>query len=157
VYVGAKGRASEEVGMAGETIRLPASTTQAELLERLDGLNADPLVPGILVQVPLAPQIDKAVGLRRIGPPKDGDGVHPIKLGKLLMGDRDGLFPCTPAGVLELLTVTGVETHGRECVVIGRSNIVGKPMAALMVQDARGANCTVTICHRYTNDLTSHT
>jgi methylenetetrahydrofolate dehydrogenase (NADP+)/methenyltetrahydrofolate cyclohydrolase len=157
VYVGAKERMSREVGMEGSTIRLPATTTQEELLAHLDALNADPLVHGILVQSPLPPQIDMRVVIDRLGPNKDVDGFHPVNVGKMLIGDRDGFLPCTPAGVQELLRQSGVETRGKECVVIGRSNIVGKPMAALMVQDTSEGNCTVTLCHRYTENLAGHT
>lgn len=157
VYVAGKGRACVEVGMAEDTIRLPASTSQHELMELLDRLNADPLVHGILVQSPFPPQIDPDAVIRRIDPSKDVDGFHPTNVGKLLAGDRDGFVPCTPAGVKELLRQSNVDTHGMHCVVVGRSNIVGKPMAALMVQDAPTANCTVTICHRYTRELGSFT
>lgn len=157
VYVAAKGRACTEVGIEERTIRLPATTTQPELLRLLDELNADPCVHGILVQSPLPKQIDFDAVIRRIDPAKDVDGFHPVNVGKLFAGARDGFAPCTPAGVQELLRVSGVETHGRDCVVIGRSNIVGKPMAALMLQDTPGGNCTVTICHRYTRDLAEHT
>jgi methylenetetrahydrofolate dehydrogenase (NADP+)/methenyltetrahydrofolate cyclohydrolase len=157
VYVGGKERASNEVGITGRTIRLPASTTQDELLTLLDTLNADASVHGILVQAPLPKHIDIDVVIRRIDPRKDVDGFHPMNVGKLLIGERDGFLPCTPAGVQELLRAYNVETFGKECVVIGRSNIVGKPMAALMVQNAPTANATVTICHRYTQDLASFT
>lgn len=157
VYVAAKGRACQEVGIAERTIRLPASTTQVELLALLDELNADQCVHGILVQSPLPPQIDFDAIVRRIDPAKDVDGFHPANVGKLLIGQRDGFVPCTPAGVQELLRVYGVETRGSECVVVGRSTIVGKPMAALLVQDGPQANATVTICHRHTTDLAAHT
>ena len=157
VYVAAKGRACVEVGIDERTITLPSSTTQVQLLSLLDQLNADPSVHGILVQSPLPKQIDFDAVIRRIDPAKDVDGFHPVNVGKLYAGARDGFAPCTPAGVQELLRVSGVETHGRNCVIVGRSNIVGKPMAALMVQDAPGANATVTICHRYTADLAEHT
>ena len=157
VYVGGKERASLDVGIHGRTIRLPASTSQAELLGHLDALNADPAVHGILVQSPLPRQIDAQAVIRGIDPAKDVDGFHPTNVGKMLIGNRDGFLPCTPAGVQELLRVSGVTTHGKECVIVGRSNIVGKPMAALMVQDAPEANSTVTVCHRYTEDLAAHT
>jgi methylenetetrahydrofolate dehydrogenase (NADP+)/methenyltetrahydrofolate cyclohydrolase len=157
VYVGAKERASREAGIDGRSIRLPASTTQRELIAHLDRLNADPAVHGILVQAPLPAQISADTVIRRIDPNKDVDGFHPTNVGKMLIGDRDGFLPCTPAGVQEMLRTSGVTTHGKECVVIGRSNIVGKPMAALMLQDARNANCTVTVCHRYTESLARHT
>ena len=157
VYVRSKGKACDEAGMASETIRLPATTTQEELLRHVDRLNADPLVHGILVQMPLPKHIDPDTVLRRMNPAKDVDGFHPINVGKLLIGEKDGFAPCTPAGVQEMLVRTGLDTRGMECVVIGRSNIVGKPMAALLMQDRAGANATVTICHRHTRDLADHT
>ena len=157
VYVRAKGRACIEVGMAEDTILLPATTSQEELMTLLDSLNADPVVHGILVQSPFPAHIDASAVIRRIDPAKDVDGFHPVNVGKLLAGERDGFVPCTPAGIQELLRAADVATHGMDCVVVGRSNIVGKPMAALMVQDAPTANCTVTICHRYTRDLAAHT
>ena len=157
VYVRSKGKATEEAGMRSVTIRLPADTTQADLLARIEALNADPSVHGILVQMPLPKQIDADAIVRRIRPEKDVDGFHPVNVGKNLIGERDGFVPCTPAGVQELLVRSGVETRGAECVVIGRSNIVGKPMMALMVQNAPGANATVTVCHSATRDLAAHT
>ncbi len=157
VYVAGKGRACVEVGMEENTIRLPSTTSQEELMLLLDSLNDDRNVHGILVQSPFPKQIDASAVIRRIDPAKDVDGFHPVNVGKLYAGDRDGFVPCTPAGIQELLRVSNVETHGADCVVVGRSNIVGKPMAALMVQDAPAANCTVTICHRYTRDLASYT
>ena len=157
VYVRSKGKACDEAGMASETIRLPATTTQDELLRHIDRLNADPMVHGILVQMPLPRHINPDTVLRRMNPAKDVDGFHPVNVGKLLIGEKDGFAPCTPAGVQEMLVRTGVDTRGMECVVIGRSNIVGKPMAALLMQDRVGANATVTICHRHTRDLGDHT
>jgi methylenetetrahydrofolate dehydrogenase (NADP+) / methenyltetrahydrofolate cyclohydrolase len=157
VYVGAKGKATEEAGMYSQTIRLPADTAQSELLARVDALNADPKIHGILVQMPLPKQIDPDTVIRRIQPTKDVDGFHPINVGKMLVGERDGFIPCTPAGIQVMLRESGVKTPGKNCVIIGRSNIVGKPMAALMVQDNSDANCTVTVCHRHTTDLAGHT
>jgi methylenetetrahydrofolate dehydrogenase (NADP+)/methenyltetrahydrofolate cyclohydrolase len=157
VYVRSKGKACEEAGMSGETIRLGAATSQDELLAVVDRLNADPAVHGILVQMPLPKHIDPDTVVRRIRPDKDVDGFHPVNVGKLLIGEKDGFAPCTPAGVQEMLVRSGVDTRGMECVVIGRSNIVGKPMAALLVQDRAGANATVTVCHRHTRDLAAHT
>ena len=157
VYVGAKGKATEEAGMYSQTIRLPADTGQSELLARVDALNADPKIHGILVQMPLPKQIDPDTVIRRILPTKDVDGFHPINVGKMLVGERDGFIPCTPAGIQVMLRESGVKTPGKNCVIIGRSNIVGKPMAALMVQDNPDANCTVTVCHRHTADLAGHT
>jgi methylenetetrahydrofolate dehydrogenase (NADP+) / methenyltetrahydrofolate cyclohydrolase len=157
VYVGAKGKATEEAGMYSQTIRLPADTAQSELLAQVDALNADPKIHGILVQMPLPKQIDPDTVIRRIQPTKDVDGFHPINVGKMLVGERDGFIPCTPAGIQVMLRESGVKTPGKNCVIIGRSNIVGKPMAALMVQDNSDANCTVTVCHRHTTDLAGHT
>jgi methylenetetrahydrofolate dehydrogenase (NADP+)/methenyltetrahydrofolate cyclohydrolase len=155
VYVGAKERTCIELGMQGETIRLPATTNQAELLSIVDRLNADPTVHGILVQMPLPKGIDPDAIVRRIRPDKDVDGFHPVNVGKLWIGERDGFAPCTPSGVLYMLQTYGVTTAGADCVVVGRSNIVGKPMAALMVQP--GVDSTVTMCHSKSRDLAGHT
>ena len=157
VYVASKEKACHEAGMRGQTIRLPAATTEAELLAVIDGLNADPAVHGILVQMPVPRHIDAQAVIRRIDPAKDVDGFHPVNAGKVLIGDPDAFAPCTPAGVQVLLTESGVETAGKEAVILGRSTIVGKPMAALLVQSGRGADCTVTICHSRTRDLAAHT
>ncbi len=157
VYVRSKGKACEEAGMHSVTIRLPATTTQDELLAHVQALNTDPAIHGILVQMPVPKQIDPDVVIRHIRPEKDVDGFHPVNVGKNLIGERDGFVPCTPAGVQELLVRSGVETRGAECVIIGRSNIVGKPMMALMVQSGPGANATVTVCHSATRDLAAHT
>ena len=151
VYVGSKERTCVALGMNGETIRRPASITQDELLEIIARLNADPAVHGILVQMPLPKHIDSEAVIRAIDPNKDVDGFHPINVGRLWAGDREGFAPCTPAGVLYMLRATGVKTAGAECVIVGRSNIVGKPMAALMVQ--AGVDSTVTIAHSRTPDL----
>ena len=156
-YVGAKEKASMAVGMAGTTLRLPASTSEDELLALVEQLNADPAVHGILVQMPLPPQIDPDTVIRHIHPDKDVDGFHPVNVGKLLIGHTDGFVSCTPAGVIELLRRSGVNTRGADAVVVGRSNIVGKPMAALLVQGRAGGDATVTVCHSRTRDLTSHT
>ena len=156
VYVRSKGKATEEAGMYSRTICLPAETTQAELLKRVVELNSDSSIHGILVQMPLPKHIDPDTVIRSIDPRKDVDGFHPVNVGKMLVGERDGFVPCTPAGIQLLLKASGVKTPGKNCVVIGRSNIVGKPMAALMMQDNDDANCTVTVCHRHTGDLKSH-
>jgi methylenetetrahydrofolate dehydrogenase (NADP+)/methenyltetrahydrofolate cyclohydrolase len=134
---------------------MPASTTEAELLAVVDRLNADPSVHGILVQMPLPKQIDADEVIRRIDPRKDVDGFHPVNVGKLLIGDPSAFAPCTPSGVMLLLREYKVPTSGARCVVIGRSNIVGKPMAALLIQP--GVDATVTICHSRSRDLASHT
>ena len=156
-YVGAKEKASREAGMAGGTIRLPADTTQAALLTLIEQLNGDAAVHGILVQMPLPKHIDPDTIIRHIRPEKDVDGFHPENVGKLLIGHTDGFVSCTPAGVIEILLRSGVDTRGAEVGVVGRSNIVGKPMAALLVQARAGGDATVTICHSRTNDLASHT
>jgi methylenetetrahydrofolate dehydrogenase (NADP+)/methenyltetrahydrofolate cyclohydrolase len=157
VYVRAKGKACEEAGMHSVTIRLPAETTQAALLAQVQALNADKAIHGILVQMPLPKHIDPDAIIRAIKPEKDVDGFHPVNVGKNLIGERDGFVPCTPAGVLEMLIRSGVQTKGAECVIVGRSNIVGKPMMALMVQQREGANATTTVCHSATKDLAFHT
>jgi methylenetetrahydrofolate dehydrogenase (NADP+) / methenyltetrahydrofolate cyclohydrolase len=157
VYTTAKGKAAVEAGMYSQNLRLPAEISQADLLARVDALNSDPRIHGILVQMPLPKHIDPDTVIRRIDPAKDVDGFHPVNVGKMLIGERDGFIPCTPAGIQVLLRESGVSTPGKNCVVIGRSNIVGKPMAALMLQDNEHANCTVTVCHRHTADLPSQT
>ena len=157
VYTSAKAKAAEETGFYSLNLRLPADTSQAELLSRVDALNSDPKIHGILVQMPLPKQIDPDTVIGRIDPSKDVDGFHPVNVGKMLIGERDGFIPCTPAGIQVLLQESGVKTPGKDCVVIGRSNIVGKPMAALLMQDNENANCTVTVCHRHTADLKAHT
>ena len=155
VYVRSKARACDEAGMRGETIRLPATTSTVELLAIVDRLNADPAVHGILVQMPLPRGLDADAVLRRIDPAKDVDGFHPVNVGLLSIGDVDGFAPCTPAGVQVMLQEHGVETRGADVVIVGRSNIVGKPMAALLMQSS--ADATVTICHSRTRDLAEHT
>jgi len=155
VYVGSKERTCIELGMHGETIRRPATITQDELLGIVDRLNDDPAIHGILVQMPLPKQINPDAIVRRIRPDKDVDGFHPVNVGKLLIGEKDGFAPCTPAGVLYMLEASGVKTAGADCVIVGRSNIVGKPMSSLMVQP--GVDATVTVCHSRTRDLAAHT
>ena len=148
VYVGSKVRTAEEIGIISEHCHLPAETTREELLRVVDELNARPDVDGILVQLPLPPQIDEREILERIDPAKDVDGFHPVNVGKLWQGQKS-LVPCTPAGVIEILKRSGIQIAGANAVVIGRSNIVGKPMAALLVKES----ATVTICHSRTKDL----
>jgi methylenetetrahydrofolate dehydrogenase (NADP+)/methenyltetrahydrofolate cyclohydrolase len=156
-YVRSKEKASIEAGMKGETIRLAATAPQRELEQLIDQLNVDDSVHGILVQSPLPKHMDANTVVRRIAPAKDVDGFHPVNVGKLLIGEKDGFAPCTPAGVQELLVRYGVDTSGMHAVIVGRSNIVGKPMAALLVQQGRGADCTVTLCHSRTRDLPAYT
>ena len=157
VYVRSKEITARELSMTGETIRLPSTTTQSDLLGVLNRLNASDAVHGILVQMPLPQQIDADAILRHIRPEKDVDGFHPVHVGKLLIGETDGFVPCTPAGIQYMLEACEVETRGAECVVVGRSNIVGKPMAALMMQNGPFADATVTVCHSRTRDLAMHT
>lgn len=152
VYVGSKIRTSEELGMVSEHHHLPVETTQQQLLEVIASLNARDEVDGILVQLPLPMQIDERTVLASIDPEKDVDGFHPINVGKLWQGETT-LAPCTPAGVIEILKRSGIQIAGANAVIVGRSNIVGKPMAALLLQES----ATVTICHSRTNDLTEMT
>ena len=151
VYVRSKGRATAEAGMRGFEHRLPADTTQADLLALVDRLNADPAVDGILVQLPLPPHIDASVVITRIDPDKDVDGFHPVNAGRLATG-LPGFVPCTPLGCLLLLRDTLGDLGGLEAVVVGRSNIVGKPMAQLLLAES----CTVTVAHSRTRDLAAH-
>ena len=152
VYVRNKRRACEEVGFYSEAYELPAETTQAELETLLDKLNADPNIHGILVQLPLPSHLDENAVLLRIDPKKDVDAFHPYNVGRIMIGDY-AFLPCTPAGVMELLRRTGIDCAGKSCVVVGRSNIVGKPQAMLLLQ----ANGTVTVCHSRTKDLAAIT
>lgn len=157
VYVRSKGKACEEAGMHSETIRLPAETSEAELLAVIDRLNADPKIHGMLVQLPLPKGINSDAVLRRIDPAKDVDGFHPVNVGKLVIGDPTAFKPATPYGVQEMLIRSGIETKGMHAVVVGRSNIVGRPMANLLIQDGPGGNATVTVCHSRSRDLPSIT
>jgi len=157
VYVRMKGKAADELGMRSDTIRLPATTPEAELLALLDRLNADRAVHGILVQLPLPRHMDSSKVLLRMRPEKDVDGFHPVNVGKLVIGDRTGFRPCTPAGVQELLIRSGADPGGKHVVVVGRSLIVGRPVANILMQKAAGANATVTVAHTGTRDLPSIT
>ena len=156
VYVRSKRKACAEAGIKAWDHDLPASTPQKDLLDLLADLNADDAVHGILVQLPLPEHIDEQAVLEAVSPEKDADGFHPTNLGRLLAGNRL-VAPATPAGIQELLIRSNVETSGAEVVVVGRSNIVGKPLAALMMQKGPGANSTVTVCHTGTRDLAEHT
>ena len=153
VYVRMKGKAADELGMKSDTIRLPADTPERELLALLDRLNADRAVHGILVQLPLPGHMDSSKVLLRMMPEKDVDGFHPVNVGKLVIGDHTGFRPCTPAGVQELLIRSGADPGGRHVVVVGRSLIVGRPVANILMQKEKGANATVTIAHTGTRDL----
>lgn len=153
VYVRNKGRAAEQAGFHSRQIRLPAEASEDELLGVVDGLNVDPGIHGILVQLPLPPQIDARRVIQRIDPAKDVDGFHPENVGRLAIGDPDVLAPCTPAGVVEMLLRSGYDPAGRRVVIVGRSNIVGRPLALLLLRDGRGGNATVTVAHSRTRDL----
>jgi len=157
VYVRMKGKACDEAGLYHETIKLPKDTTQADLMALLERLNVNHQIHGILVQLPLPKQIDTNRALHRIDPRKDVDGFHPENVGKVAVGDPTGFRPATPYGVQQLLIRTGVETKGAHAVVVGRSNIVGRPMAALLLHDAPGGNATVTVCHSRTRHIEQHT
>ena len=152
-YVRMKGKACEEAGLHHETVRLPKETTQAELLALVDRLNADSKIHGILVQLPLPKQIDSQKVLGRVAPAKDVDGFHPENVGKVSIGDPTGFRPATPFGVQQLLVRSGIDTTGKHAVIVGRSNIVGRPMAALLLQDGPGGNATVTVCHSRTREI----
>jgi methylenetetrahydrofolate dehydrogenase (NADP+)/methenyltetrahydrofolate cyclohydrolase len=151
VYVGKKQQRARALGFHQQTLRLPADTSEADLLAQVDRLNADDAVDGILVQLPLPPHVDSARVLDRIDPTKDVDGFHADNLGRLAQG-RPRLVPCTPLGVMRMLELEGIPLAGKHAVVIGRSNIVGRPQAMLLEQ----ANCTVTLCHSRTRDLPAH-
>ncbi|NLL41835.1 MAG: bifunctional methylenetetrahydrofolate dehydrogenase/methenyltetrahydrofolate cyclohydrolase FolD [Firmicutes bacterium] len=149
VYVRNKERTSKEIGINSTVHRLPEETTREELLGLIEKLNNDPAVHGILVQLPLPDHLDEEEVINTISPNKDVDGFHPINAGKLLIGDEDAFVACTPAGVLELVKRTGVPIQGKNVVVVGRSNIVGKPAAVLFLRE----HATVTVCHSRTQDL----
>jgi methylenetetrahydrofolate dehydrogenase (NADP+)/methenyltetrahydrofolate cyclohydrolase len=156
VYVGMKERTSEELGLKSTTHVLPDATSQADLLSLVERLNADGTVHGILVQAPLPRHIDAPTIFTAVDPRKDVDGFHPVNVGKLMLGDAGGFVPCTPGGVHELLIRSGTTIAGAEVVILGRGNIVGKPMAAILVQKAKHADATVTICHSRSADIAGH-
>jgi methylenetetrahydrofolate dehydrogenase (NADP+)/methenyltetrahydrofolate cyclohydrolase len=156
VYVGMKERTCAQLGIFSETKVLPDNTTERELLVLLAQLNADSRIHGILVQAPLPRQIRETVVYATVSPQKDVDGFHPVNVGKLVLGDSTGFLPCTPAGIWELLARAQVRTEGAEAVILGRGNIVGKPMAAILCQKAKHANATVTLCHSQTRDIRAH-
>ena len=157
VYVRMKGKACEKAGMYSETIRLGVDTSETELLNVVDRLNADPKVHGMLVQLPLPKQINETRVLRRILPTKDVDGFHPENVGKVSISDPSGFRPATPYGVQQLLMRSGVDTRGAHVVIVGRSNIVGRPLASLLLQKGQGGDATVTVCHSRTKDIGSVT
>lgn len=155
-YVMAKERACKEIGIFSDDNHLPADTTQEELLALVEEKNLDPKINGILVQLPLPKHIDESVILLAINPDKDVDGFHPMSVGKMMIGE-DTFLPCTPHGILQMLQRSGVDTCGAHVVVVGRSNIVGKPVANMLLQKKEGANATVTLCHTRTKDLAAFT
>ena len=152
IYVRNKEKACRELGIRSETLRLPEDTTQETLENAIEKMNRDPQVTGILLQLPLPRHLDEAAALEKILPEKDVDGFHIANAGRLFTG-RQGVLPCTPKGILHMLKKAGVPLSGKEAVVVGRSNIVGKPIAMLLLQE----NCTVTLCHSKTENLSAHT
>jgi methylenetetrahydrofolate dehydrogenase (NADP+)/methenyltetrahydrofolate cyclohydrolase len=155
-YVRSKNKAAHELGMHSEQHDLPASTTEAELLALVDRLNHDPRIHGILVQLPLPDAIDERKVITAISPEKDVDGFHPVSLGRIMTGEP-GFRPCTPLGIQKLLAYSGAKVEGSHVVVVGRSNIVGKPIANMLMQKEKNADATVTVCHSRTRDLPSIT
>ena len=155
-YVRRKHANCAEIGFASFNQELPESATQEDVSAAIAKFNRDPLVDAFLVQLPLPRHLSEEKTLLSIDPDKDVDGFHPINVGKVFIGERDGFSPATPAGVQQLLLRSSVDTAGKHCVIIGRSNIVGKPMASLMVQNGPGGNATVTVCHSHTRDLAEH-
>ena len=156
VYVGMKEKTSARLGIQSTTHVLPESTTEEQLLALIARFNADPAVHGILVQTPVPRHISEAKISAAVLPEKDVDGFHPYNVGKLMLGDPTGFRPCTPAGVHELLIRSQVPTEGAEVVILGRGTLVGKPMAAILIQKSRHANATVTVCHSQTRDIATH-
>ena len=156
MYVKSKDKACQEVGFYSIIKRMPIETTEEEILAILNNWNTDDKIHGILVQLPLPKHINEEKIIEAINPAKDADGFHPSSLGKLVIG-LDGFIPCTPAGIMELIKRSGIETKGKHAVVVGRSNIVGKPVANLLYQKKEFANCIVTICHTATKDLSYYT
>lgn len=153
MYVGMKNKAAAAMGIHSRQITLPADTSEDELLGVVEGLNADPGIHGILVQLPLPDHIDEGKVLEAIDPSKDVDGFHPINVGRLATDSGDFLAPCTPAGVIEMLMRSGHDPNGKHVVVVGRSNIVGRPLASLLMRKGPGGNATVTVAHSRTPDL----
>jgi methylenetetrahydrofolate dehydrogenase (NADP+)/methenyltetrahydrofolate cyclohydrolase len=156
-YVSSKAKTCAEVGIESETFHLPADTAEGDLLALIRRLNDDSRFHGILPQLPMPPQINERRVLDTLNPAKDVDGLHPLNLGRLLRGETSGPIPCTPHGVLELLSRTGNDPAGKHVVVVGRSTLVGRPLAVILSNKAEGANATVTMCHTGTMDLARHT
>jgi methylenetetrahydrofolate dehydrogenase (NADP+)/methenyltetrahydrofolate cyclohydrolase len=153
MYVGMKNKTAAEMGIHSRQITLPATTSEDELLGLVAGLNADPQIHGILVQLPLPKHIDEGKVIEAIDPSKDVDGFHPMSVGRLATDSGDFFAPCTPAGVVEMLIRSGYDPSGKHVVVVGRSNLVGRPLASLLLRKGRGGDATVTVCHSRTRDL----
>ena len=156
-YVSRKETRAKEVGISSETIVLPETTSLSQLLAQIDALNADPKVHGILIQSPLPSALPNEQVYARVSPAKDVDGFHPVNFGKLLLGDPTGFFPCTPAGIMEILRLGKIPTRGKHAVVVGRGQIVGRPLAVLLARKTAHADCTVTLAHSSTPNLSSIT
>ncbi|HBZ85076.1 MAG TPA: bifunctional 5,10-methylene-tetrahydrofolate dehydrogenase/5,10-methylene-tetrahydrofolate cyclohydrolase [Verrucomicrobia subdivision 6 bacterium] len=156
-YVSRKETRAKEVGLTSETIVLPETITLAQLLAQIDALNADPKVHGILIQSPLPSALPNEQVYARVSPAKDVDGFHPVNFGKLLLGDPTGFLPCTPAGIMEILRLGKIPTRGKHAVVVGRGQIVGRPLAVLLARKSTHADCTVTLAHSSTPNLPSIT
>ncbi|MCH7916443.1 MAG: bifunctional methylenetetrahydrofolate dehydrogenase/methenyltetrahydrofolate cyclohydrolase FolD [Planctomycetes bacterium] len=155
-YVTAKERACDEIGIFSDDHRLSADTTQEALVALVQQMNEDPKINGILVQLPLPPHIDEAEVLLAVNPDKDVDGFHPMNVGRMVVG-QEAFLPCTPHGVVQLLVRSNVTLQGADVVIVGRSNIVGKPLANMLMQKSKTGNATVTVCHTHTKDMTSYT
>jgi len=155
-YVTAKEKACEEMGMHSDDNRLPADATETKVIGVVERLNADPSIHGILVQLPLPKHINESNVLRRVSPDKDVDGFHPVNVGRMVIGE-EAFLPCTPHGVVQLLVRSGVRISGAHVVIVGRSNIVGKPLANMLLQKGEHANATVTVCHTGTKDIGAFT
>lgn len=155
-YVTAKERACGEIGIFSDDHRLSADTTQEALVALVQQMNEDPKINGILVQLPLPPHIDEAEVLLAVNPDKDVDGFHPMNVGRMVVG-QEAFLPCTPHGVVQLLVRSNVTLQGADVVIVGRSNIVGKPLANMLMQKSKTGNATVTVCHTHTKDMTSYT
>ena len=155
-YVTAKEKACEEIGIFSDDNRLPADSSQEDLLALIDKMNKDPKINGILVQLPLPKHLNESEVLLAIDPSKDVDGFHPVNVGKMVVGEK-AFLPCTPHGVIQMIKRSGVQLEGAEVVIVGRSNIVGKPLANLLIQKSEFGNATVTVCHTRTKDIAAHT
>ncbi|MBN1914613.1 MAG: bifunctional 5,10-methylenetetrahydrofolate dehydrogenase/5,10-methenyltetrahydrofolate cyclohydrolase [Parachlamydiales bacterium] len=156
-YVNMKKKASQKLGIYSQIIHLPENTSHQHLIEEIDKLNLDPLIDAILIQLPLPSHLPVIPTISLLDPTKDVDGFHPYNFGKMLLGDLSGLLPCTPLGIKVLFEKSAIEVEGKHVVILGRSNIVGKPLAAMLMQKHKGCNATVTIAHSHTQNLTDLT